>query len=137
MCGEESSSEPPGFPAAGQTLLRELHMCCIAQSTAHANDCTVAGARTAQTTGQALLNCRLDDQGIIARFVVGHSGDARAEAAMQQEVARHGDFLQLDVTVRPASCQQCLEDRLWVPTKLWAQVATYAVSWSLHDCTLV
>jgi hypothetical protein len=94
-------------------------------------------AQARSSSGRVLLCCRLDDQGIIARFVVGHSGDVKAEAAMQQEIARHGDFLQLDVTVRLASHQQCLEERLWVPTRLWAQVAIFAASWSPHDCMLI
>ena len=34
----------------------------------------------------------------MARFVVGHSDKPKAEAAMQKEIARHGDFLQLDIT---------------------------------------
>lgn len=41
---------------------------------------------------------RLEEQGVVARFVVGHSNDAAAEAAMQAEIAQHSDFLQLDIT---------------------------------------
>lgn len=41
-------------------------------------------------------HCRLElEQGIIARFVIGHSANAAAEAALAEEERQHGDFLRL------------------------------------------
>ncbi|PRW20177.1 putative beta-1,3-galactosyltransferase 12 [Chlorella sorokiniana] len=37
------------------------------------------------------------EDGIMARFVIGHSADARKEAAVEAEAAQHGDMLRLDL----------------------------------------
>jgi hypothetical protein len=104
-------SRQPGSPCLVShtpvTLIIAQHVSMTALLQEH----NAAQAQACNSSGRMLFCCRLDGQGIIARFVVGHSGDARAEAAMQQEVARHGDFLQLDVTVRLAFCQQPPKER--------------------------
>ena len=41
-----------------------------------------------------------EEEGIVLRFVVGHSDDARLEAAMNTEQERHKDMLRLPTTVR-------------------------------------
>lgn len=48
--------------------------------------------------------CRLEEeQGVVIRFVVGHSQDAAKEAAMNEEEAVHGGFWRLPVQVRLGS----------------------------------
>ncbi|KAI7840006.1 hypothetical protein COHA_006271 [Chlorella ohadii] len=37
------------------------------------------------------------EEGIVARFVIGHSSDPRKEAALAAEAAQHGDMLRLDL----------------------------------------
>ena len=112
MCGGGSSSEPPGFPAARQPLNREPLTCHTAHSTARFDGLqemqqqNVAETWACNSFRVRSAGYRLDGQGVIARFVVGHSADPKAEAAMQQEIARHGDFLQLDVTVRLSHYRQ-------------------------------
>lgn len=41
---------------------------------------------------------RLEAAGVVARFVIGHSADADAEAALADEEARHADLLRLPLT---------------------------------------
>lgn len=44
--------------------------------------------------------CRLErEQGMVVRFVVGHSADPEQEAALDREAAEHGGFWRLDVQV--------------------------------------
>ncbi len=105
-------SRQPGRPCFVRhtpvTLIIAQHL----SVTASVHEHIAAQSQACNSSGRVLRCCRLDGQGIIARFVVGHSGDAKAEAAMQQEIARHGDFLQLDVMVRPALHQQSPVDQL-------------------------
>ena len=41
-----------------------------------------------------------EEHGMVVRFVVGHSPDARLEADMNAEEAEHRDLLRLPTTVR-------------------------------------
>ena len=46
----------------------------------------------------AILCRRLEREDVIvARFVIGHSADARKQAAVDAEAAKHGDMLRLDL----------------------------------------
>ena len=45
---------------------------------------------------------RLEEtEGLVLRFVVGHSADAQLEGLMNAEQEKHRDFLRLPITVRP------------------------------------
>ena len=47
-------------------------------------------------TGELALRCRLERvDGIVVRFVVGHSADAELERGMAAEEAAHRDFMRL------------------------------------------
>lgn len=37
---------------------------------------------------------------VVVRFIIGTSSNTTAEAALQQEAAQHGDFMQIDMQVR-------------------------------------
>lgn len=59
-------------------------------------------AAAAGTATHAALPCtpwlRLEhEDGIVARFVIGHSSDPRKEAALAAEASQHGDMLRLDL----------------------------------------
>lgn len=41
----------------------------------------------------------LEERGIVIKFVIGHSEDAAADAALAEEDARYGGFMRLDIVV--------------------------------------
>jgi hypothetical protein len=59
---------------------------------------------------EALQNLS-DKHGVVVRFVIGHSGNSRLEAAIDEEDRLYGGFLRLPIQARPAtlSCPgQCI-----------------------------
>ena len=69
--------------------LRQPHACTL---------CSAPPSAMPRLHVHAILCRRLErEDGIVARFVIGHSADARKEAAVDAEAAKHGDMLRLDL----------------------------------------